>query len=159
MRNAEGKQEDIGTYSFIISPSFTHFFEQLDESRAMWEDLKLSTTTELRHQHEREVVRQVYRRRPKRKVDEDTGIERKGMDGRGRKDEQGPPTKRARFTAPVAEVEAPVRRSGPVTRAMTRAAQNTGPTTRAAARRMREAAASKNQTATATATKTRKSRR
>ncbi|EAU89793.1 other/FunK1 protein kinase [Coprinopsis cinerea okayama7 len=161
IRNAEGKQEDIGTYSYVISQSFTLFFERLEESRAIWKDLKLSITAEsegstkpYRYQRKRRASdREVDRK------EEGVWVERKVVEKRRRKDDrpkQDRPTKKARFDAPVPAVEAPFRRSGPVTRSMTRAAQNTGPVTRAAARRMHEAAASKNKTTTTT---TKKSRR
>ncbi|KAG2008945.1 other/FunK1 protein kinase [Coprinopsis cinerea AmutBmut pab1-1] len=157
IRNADGKQEDIGTYSYVISQSFTRFFGRLETSRALWDDLKLSTTTE------REASTRPYRTRPNQNADEGEGshggdsegvrIGRKPVEKRRRMDnrpQQDRPTKRARFAAPVPEVQTPIRRSGPVTRSMTRAAQNIGPVTRAAARRMREAAASKNKTTTTT---------
>ncbi|KAG2008960.1 other/FunK1 protein kinase [Coprinopsis cinerea AmutBmut pab1-1] len=166
IRNAEGKQDDISTYSYVISQSFTRFFERLEESRAMWDDLKLSTTAELRH--ECDVETQPYRAPRKRRADDDEGsdreeegvrVERKAAEKRKMKDDrpkQDRPRKRARFDASVPEVQTPIRRSGPVTRSMTRAAQNIGPITRAAARRMREAAASKNKTTTTTVRKSRR---
>ncbi|KAG2008922.1 other/FunK1 protein kinase [Coprinopsis cinerea AmutBmut pab1-1] len=163
MRNAEGKQDDIGTYSYVISESFTLFFEGIEESRALWNDLKLSTSTEQRHEGEREELSQPYHPRRKKRADngEEGGVrvEPKAAEKRRRKDDrpkEDRPRKRTRVVAPVPEVQAPIRRSGPVTRSMTRAAQNTGPVTRAAARRMRQAAASKNKTTTATTSQSRR---
>ncbi|KAG2008949.1 other/FunK1 protein kinase [Coprinopsis cinerea AmutBmut pab1-1] len=45
-----GKQDDVGTYSYMIGESFTQFFDGIDESRAVWGDLDLITNRQLRAQ-------------------------------------------------------------------------------------------------------------
>ncbi|EAU89706.2 other/FunK1 protein kinase [Coprinopsis cinerea okayama7 len=46
-RNRGNKQQDIGTYSLIVSEGFWNFFEGIKGSRKVWGDLPLLTDTEL----------------------------------------------------------------------------------------------------------------
>ncbi|KAG2008988.1 other/FunK1 protein kinase [Coprinopsis cinerea AmutBmut pab1-1] len=118
-RNAEGRQDDMGSYSHIVSKPFRILFQLLEESHDPWRSVKLVTGRDWEQEEETE------RNGPEKQ---------KGMDDHGNTGTNQPKGKKRKSAAPESEKGRSTRRTkavafrlprttGPTTRSMTKAAE------------------------------------
>ncbi|KAG2008900.1 other/FunK1 protein kinase [Coprinopsis cinerea AmutBmut pab1-1] len=151
-RNGAGKQEDPAAYSWILSDGFTVFLEGIEECREEWAGIELFVESELRRQRQAECVQPPPPPTKRKPEDED----QPRPEGDDRLADQQRPKKKVRV-APTSQ--GPARRTGPVTRSMTRNQMNTGPVTRATTRRLQESKAKGATTSRAVASNVKTARR
>ncbi|EAU88875.2 other/FunK1 protein kinase [Coprinopsis cinerea okayama7 len=144
-RNGTGSQDDVASYSWIMSEGVSNFFSAIEDSQREWSDIELlvDSDTQPAHRDEDDHLLPAVPPSTKRKpVESETGHDQQG------------PRKRLRLvstnTPPLPQ------RSGPVTRSMTRNQANIRPNTRSVTRRLQKSNA---QSGPASPTLARKTRR
>ncbi|EFI27001.1 other/FunK1 protein kinase [Coprinopsis cinerea okayama7 len=137
--------EDPGSYSWIMGEGASKFFRGAQKSHSQWGSVQLIVESEIQ---ENRWIAETKRQEPssssaKRKAEEEVAgpdaIIRAAADKGHEQKKPHPPRKRPRLTKTDFPAQ-PQRRTGPVTRSMTRD-QRAGPTTRSMTRRLQRSAA------------------